>query len=78
MKSAKLPHYSQSQLLVAVTNIFGTNTDERELELCAGVDSNLTIDSFFEDIIWLFLNAIPLDDGIVDTVNDLQKNEAVL
>ena len=78
MKSAKLPHYSQSQLLVTVTNIFGTNTDERELELCAGVDSNLTIDSFFEDIIWLFLNAIPLDDGIVDTVNDLQKNEAVL
>ena len=63
---------------MTVTDIFGTNTNERKFQLGAGIDSNLTIDTLLKDIIWVLLNAIPFDDFVVDAMDDLQEHETVL
>ena len=69
--SAELPHHGQGKLLVTITDIFGTNTNKRKLHLSASIDGDLTINALLKDIIWLLLNAIPLDDLVVDAVDDL-------
>ena len=63
---------------MTITDIFGTNTNERKFQLGASIDGDLTIDTLLKDIIWVLLNAIPFDDFVVDAMDDLQEHETVL
>jgi hypothetical protein len=53
------------------------DTNQFDLQLATGVKGDLAVNSLLESVVWIFFNSVPLNDGRVDFVNDLQENLAV-
>jgi len=70
VESAELPDDGKDKLLVSITDIFGTDTNHLDLEFGSGVECSLAVDTCLEHILGLLLDVFPVDNLVVDPVDD--------
>lgn len=77
MKSAELPDDSEHKFFVSIANIFGTDANHLDLEFASGVESSLAVDTCLEHILGLLLDVSPVDNLVVDPVDDFTQDVAI-
>jgi len=74
MDTHQLPNDGKHKLLVTVLDVLSTDTNQLDLEGFAGIEGNSAVDSLFEVIVGVLFDSVPLDNLVVDLVDDLKED----
>ena len=74
MDTHELPDHGENVLLVAISDILGTNSNHADTKSLHSLNSQITVVVLMEHVLWSHVGLRPVYTGIIDTVANTEDN----
>ena len=77
MDTHELPDHGENVLLVAISDILGTNSNRTDTKSLHSCNSQITVVVLMEHVLRGHVGLRPVDTGIIDTVANTEDNKTI-